>query len=231
MKTPNYPLFILTTHRAYFILILLGLSLAIFTVGASLAVGQEQTDNSCPIVEAINDVLIDTPQVEPDCQSEMIESSELHIQDWTTIAAAGTVDEADTSIVNFNTYIAQILPTAPLPANLDIRYNVVAVDGLFAGGDGYRLTVRFRDNGSAARVVVRLKRYNFDTGTLSTLMTLNSNSWPASTATQTRSVAVCSPSWGFDFQTYAYFVETTVTKSATGGNPALAAIKIGPAIC
>ena len=44
-------------------------------------------------------------------------------------------------------------------ATVNVRYNVVAVDGLF-GGDGKTLKVRIADNGPNAQVVVRLYQMN-----------------------------------------------------------------------
>jgi hypothetical protein len=112
---------------------------------------------------------------------------------WTSVGSAGTVDEADTGIVNFNQGIAAISAGAAVGATLDIRYNVVAVDGVF-GGDGIALTARFRDAGATERVILRLKRYSLVNGVTQTLLTLDSNSYLPSAAFQTRSVGVCSVS-------------------------------------
>jgi hypothetical protein len=78
------------------------------------------------------------------------------IDTWTAVGSTGTVDDADISILDTDDTIVQIKSTAPLPASLDIRYNVVAVDGVFSPGDGVRMVARFRDNGTAARVRVSL---------------------------------------------------------------------------
>src|SRR5215475_752170 len=79
---------------------------------------------------------------------------------WTSVGSAGTVDESDTGIVVFNQGIAAISAAAAVGASLDIRYDVVAVDGVF-GGDGLGMTARFRDAGVAERVILRLKSYSF----------------------------------------------------------------------
>jgi hypothetical protein len=102
-------------------------------------------------------------------------------RDWTTVGAAGTVDEADRDKVVFSGGFVTMRSEAT--GTLNLRYNVVAVDGLF-GGNGAELGVRFRDNGPDARVVVRLKRYNLVTGATATLLTLNSDDFEVSDSFQ-----------------------------------------------
>ena len=98
-------------------------------------------------------------------------------QPWTTIGAAGTVDDGEV------TYTAVL------------RYNVVAVDGLFAtaGPAPTRtiLTARFRDNGDNNHVIVRLKSQRLtgpNAGDITTLMTIDSNDYPGSSSFQSRSI-------------------------------------------
>jgi len=141
---------------------------------------------------------------------------------WTTVGSAGTVDEADTSICTMTGGVLAVSGAAALPANLDIRYNVVAVDGLYE--DCIKMAVRFKDNGDNSRVIVRLKQYGLATGTTSTMLTLDSNNFGSDALYQLQSVATCNKS--FNFGENAYFVEATLTKSAAGGAPGLAVIKI-----
>jgi len=147
---------------------------------------------------------------------------------WTSVGSAGTVDETDLGIVVFNQGIASISAGAAVGASLDIRYNVVAVDGVF-GGDGLALTGRFRDAGAAERVILRLKSYSFATGLTLTLLTLDSNTFPAAAAFQTRSVGACG--LGLDFLKNAYFVEAQLIKSGAGGVPQLGALQVGLTFC
>jgi hypothetical protein len=147
---------------------------------------------------------------------------------WTSVGSAGTVDEADTGIVVFNQGIAAISTAAAVGASLDIRYNVVAVDGV-SGGDGLALTARFRDAGVSERVILRLKRYSFVNGVTQTLLTLDSNTIPASAAFQTRSVGACG--LGLDFINNAYYVEAQLIKAAAGGIPQLGALQVGLTFC
>jgi hypothetical protein len=147
---------------------------------------------------------------------------------WTSVGSAGTVDEADPGIVVFNQGIASLSGGAAVGASLDIRYNVVAVDGVF-GGDGLALRARFRDAGATERVILRLKRYSFVNGVTQTLLTLDSNATPASAAFQTRSVGACG--LGLDFLNNAYFVEAQLIKSGVGGVPQLGSLMVGLTFC
>ena len=151
---------------------------------------------------------------------------------WTTVASAGTVDEADLNKINYTEATARMNLAVPANSSAVIRYNVVAVDGLAdAGGDGNFLRVRFRDNGQDERVIVRLKSVEIATGIVTTLMTLDSNAYAPNVLFQTQSVGVCAPTWGFNFNRYAYFVEATLLKSATAGNPGLSVVQIGKTLC
>jgi hypothetical protein len=150
---------------------------------------------------------------------------------WTTVASAGTVDEADIGQVAFISGYATLSGSAPASTQVTIRYNVVAVDGLFDTGDGYKLKVRFRDNGPDSRVIVRLKAYDLDSGTYSTLMTLDSDDFPESGAFQTQDVTDCSPNWAFNFLAKAYFIEAELRRTATAGTPGLGIIQIVGHVC
>jgi hypothetical protein len=113
-------------------------------------------------------------------------------------------------------------------ATVDIRYNVVAVDGVF-GGDGIAFTSRFRDAGDSERVILRLKRYSLVNGVTQTLLTLDSNAYPPSPAFQVRSVGACGV--GLDFLNNAYFVEAQLIKSGAGGFPQLGGQRVSFTLC
>jgi hypothetical protein len=147
---------------------------------------------------------------------------------WTAVGSAGTVDETDNALAVFNQGIASIAPAAAVGASLDIRYNVVAVDGVF-GGDGLAMNARFRDAGVAERVILRLKSYSFATGLTQTLLTLDSNTFPAAAGFQTRSVGACG--LGLDFMRNAYFVEAQLIKAGAAGVPQLGAVQVGLTFC
>lgn len=150
---------------------------------------------------------------------------------WTTVGSAGTVDEEDTGIVSLGSPIpGAVMLTNVAIGTLNIRYNVVAVDGVF-GGDNYALTVRFRDNGADARVIVRLKSYNFNTGTTRTLLTLDSNAYAAAAGFQKQTVS-SNCGTHLDFFNNAYFMDVEITKAGMlAVPPALASIQLIFSIC
>lgn len=150
---------------------------------------------------------------------------------WTTVGSAGIVDEADLGIVEFSEAHAMIKAPQGLfaPANLDLRYNIVSVDGLVQGLPGFRMTVRYRDNGAGARVIVRLKEHNYFTGAQATLMTFDSDAFGANAAIQTRQIDGCNVS--FDFNNKAYFLDVTIQKTLTYGTPLLSAVALRAQIC
>jgi hypothetical protein len=142
---------------------------------------------------------------------------------WTTIGSAGTVDEGDE--VTYTDNIAFLAGEQAV-----IRYNVVAVDGLFEKGANpltpkpTRMTVRFRDNGNNNHLVVRLKRVSLSTGDIDILLTLDSNDYAGSSSFQTRTVG-CG-AFDFDFSTHAYYVEATMTRTGLPITTALSSIQI-----
>jgi hypothetical protein len=152
-------------------------------------------------------------------------------QIWTCIGSTGTVDEADTSIVKFSGATATVKGSAPLPAKLDIRYNIVAEE-LLGGGDNVLMTVRYRDNGDAARVIVRIKELDLSTGAISTKLTFDSNDFVQASATQEQTVNTpCFSGSFFDFFNNAYWIEVQIKKTGADGTPALQGIQISYGLC
>jgi hypothetical protein len=139
---------------------------------------------------------------------------------WTAAGSTGTVDEADTGLVAFSGANATFKASATGSAVL--RYNVVAVDDLFSPFQGMYMTVRFRDNGADARVLVRLRRFDVVAGTTATLITVDSNAFGASSSWQVREGDNCAAL--FSFGIGLYYVEVEMTKSTTDGAPGVAAI-------
>lgn len=147
---------------------------------------------------------------------------------WTTVGSAGTVDEADLGTVALSSNTAAVSGAA-LNATVDIRYNVVAVDGVFGGGRNRKtLSARIADNGVAAQVIVRLQRLNISTGAITTLAELNSNDFPSSTGAQKRSISFNCGDPEFDFVNNIYYLDVPLTKTGSSGNPLIRAIQICP---
>ena len=142
---------------------------------------------------------------------------------WTTIGSAGTTVAGQ---VTYTGTIAYLDASSAV-----VLYNVVAVDGLQAtnGLQPVRpvMKVRFRDNGANNRVIVRVKRMDLNTGAISTLMTLDSDSYADSPSFQTREIGSCGNSFSFDFSNHAYFVEATMTRTSLPVTPGISGIQLG----
>jgi hypothetical protein len=151
---------------------------------------------------------------------------------WTTVGSDGTVDEASAGKVFFDRgmvqrgrplVVASKKGAAAAPAagiqqtdSAVIRYNVTAVDGLFASG-GLRLNVRFLDDGPGARVVAKLIEVDLAAGGEVTRLTFDSNGpgVPVLRGYHVHGVSDCSRSGGrLDFVRKAYYIEGTLTTSS-----------------
>jgi hypothetical protein len=175
----------------------------------------------------------------------------VYLKHWTTVGSAGTVDEADTGkVVLQGSTVAfpEILPPLPTIASANaetnaqialptvtttatVRYNVTAVDGLFEAGNHLGMTVRYRDDGGWAQVLIRVYEQDIHTGATALLLSFDSNAFATSPNYQTQGVSVARPAWGFDFNQKAYFIEATLSKTSSaisiqGGRPGLAIIKL-----
>jgi hypothetical protein len=155
---------------------------------------------------------------------------------WSTVGSAGTVDEADLSKIVLDHATAQFgqalsntstttttaaKPAATLPVTTAvIRYNVVAVDGLFAprvaapNARGHQLRLRYLATGAGGRVIARLIEVDFASGAETTLLTFDSNAFGAATGYHDNFVADCGPPRPFDFVKKAYYVEVTLIRSS-----------------
>ncbi len=142
---------------------------------------------------------------------------------WTTVGSTGVPDESDQVIYTGN--IVYLDGDSAV-----VRYNVVAVDGLFGAGPVAtfpRMTVTFRDNGDNNHVVVRLRRAQINGTTVTTLLTLDSNDYAGSGSFQTRTRTACGDAaFEYDFNNYAYFIEVTLSRTGLPVTPGVAEIKL-----
>jgi hypothetical protein len=156
---------------------------------------------------------------------------------WTTIGSAGTVDQADQDIAVFSGSWAGVSASAALPATVNVRYNIVSVDGLIQGGGRHYMKVRYLDNGDQARVVVYLKELDLTTGVTTTRMTFDSNSYPQSFLgqSQTMNVGCTFPfppaPWGYNFEEKAYYLETQLIKTGSSGSAWVDSIQLRDEYC
>lgn len=145
---------------------------------------------------------------------------------WTTVGSTGVVDDADTGIVDFVLGEARVKSTAVAGAQLNLRYNIVALPG-FAGPGQYLMRVRFRDSGADANVRLDLRSLQTN-GTSTLLSVFDSNAYPSNAGYQTQQKCV-GVSW--DFASAAYYIDATLTKSGGLGTPGLALIQLVPSNC
>lgn len=148
-----------------------------------------------------------------------------HVQSWTTVASAGTVNETNINDVNMSGGGVASLVNGSDPLTANIRFNVVATEGLF--GVGYpRMRVRFTDNGTNAQVKVALYRISLDTGQIRKILELDSNDYAASGASQSQTTGVCDALESFNFSNNAYYLETQLIRTGDGGFPKLTSIQL-----
>jgi hypothetical protein len=154
-------------------------------------------------------------------------TAQLHC--WTSVGSAGTVDEADLGVVALSTDRAAVKP-ATIAASVELRYNIVAIEGLFPGACKTKtLMIRYADNGNKAQVIVRLHTFNIKTGVSSILAEFNSNDKDPSNVAQAKDVTFDTD---FNFETNIYYIEVQLIKIGIGGNPLIQGLQIcGNPIC
>lgn len=144
---------------------------------------------------------------------------------WTTVGSTGIVDEADLSNFNIDNSAPAVMQFKGIMAGtLNTRYNVVG-DSLLEGGPGVYFGMRYWDTGLGARVILRLKQYNYGTGTTKTVLKLDSEDveppgFPYSSGERTtRIIGNCYggiiPNEGlfyFNFSENAYFIDAEITR-------------------
>jgi hypothetical protein len=141
-------------------------------------------------------------------------------------ASCGTPDESSRDRVEFAGSRASIAEAAG-NGSVTLRYafDLILFDDDSIPLDHATLVLSYRDNGGNARIVARLKGYDTNTATTTTLMTFDSNDYPPSNDFQHRSTNNDAPSFDWDSGT-AYFIEVMITKSGASGDPELGAVEL-----
>jgi hypothetical protein len=155
---------------------------------------------------------------------------------WTTSGSTGTVDHLDSAIVSLTSNRVGV-KTSVASGTVNVRYNVVAVEGIFGGGNlAKTMLVRFTDNGANAQVVVQLKRLNITSGTITTLANFDSNIGVSPSASaQTKETGFNCGAAELNFEENVFFIDASLKKDAISGQPAgrpsIDAIKICNTVC
>jgi hypothetical protein len=158
------------------------------------------------------------------CYTAVVSAQETHC--WTTSGSTGTVDTADVQSVTLTENTAEINQKIGT-ATGEIRYNVVAVEGLFV--QFKYMQARFADNGPNARVFLHLKTLNMKSGAITLLGALDSNEFGPAPQAQFQTKRL--PDFNFDFANNIYYIEAQLIKSQDNpkepaGAPLIRAIQI-----
>jgi hypothetical protein len=157
------------------------------------------------------------------------------------IASTGTVDDGSLTSFQFTNGAAFLRPTVTNGFAI-VRYNVLPVGSLKTVLDqpccqGRALLVSYIDNGPGSQVLVSLKRYNIRTGKTTTLLKFDSNENPQQTAFHENALNG-GAFFNFSFAEgptegsndlggdSVYYIEAQLIRTAPGGNPGLASIRI-----
>ena len=159
------------------------------------------------------------------------------------VASTGTVDEGSLGTFLFTGGVATLKPSVSTGFAI-IRYNVLPVGSLTrpvtqACCESRALMVRYQDDGPGAQVLVTLNRYNVHTGQVTTLLKFDSNQHSQQSGFQEPVPTIGEGSFfNFNFAEgptegnqylggdSAYYIEAQLIRSALGGNPGLASVRI-----
>ena len=135
------------------------------------------------------------------------------LRPFTLAASAGTVDEDSATIVQLRNFTVTFLPGTT--GAVHVRYSITAVSDIsrFCPATQSTVRVRFRNSdnsGATANVVFEIHSSNIATGGNNILYTFNSNGRGNGLAFTT---ATATPAIDFDFGTFIYWIEATLTRS------------------
>lgn len=149
---------------------------------------------------------------------------------WVGAGAAGALDPDDIGNASLLGPHLHVSDTAPLPVLVGSRHNVTGIYEANSTSTSVKtLIVRYRDNGSQARVMVYLKQVSLIDGAVSDLAIFDSDGPGRAQSSNFQSVSVpmpCVLGGAFHFLDYLYFLRVELTKTGSGGLPSLHSIQV-----
>jgi hypothetical protein len=156
---------------------------------------------------------------------------------WTGVASAATIDEGDLNKIVLNNDGSATIRTTISSTSAKIRLNVTADPDITPLPpdriDGWlEFSMRFRDNGSGARVIATLKRVSLNgfhftrPQVTEPLATVDSDAFPAADEWQTGWGRWSARSYGLKFLDDGYVVEVQLIKNNSAGNPGVMGVQV-----
>ena len=145
---------------------------------------------------------------------------------WGTVGSAGIPDEKSKPKFKFSDARALVKASG----TVWLRYNVTpggSIDGF--PGNGLTMAIRYRDNGSKARVDVQLRQMNIMTSNVTTIASFNSNNYGNPNNVQFREFDFCNAD--FDFLNNVYYVFVRLQATNASGKPELHGVQITDLFC
>lgn len=147
---------------------------------------------------------------------------------WSNAATAGTVDESSTGLLSLSGTTAQFMSGKTGTAIMRFPVNNVFTDA--ANPSPKWIGLRFRDNGTDARITAQLYQQNYSTGVVTAIGPMyDSNSHAASPSFQLNWIHDCA--MALDFFANSYWLETTLTRLTTTGTPAVQQVRMDNFTC
>ena len=141
---------------------------------------------------------------------------------WHAVGSTGTIDESDLN--EYRAASGRLMFKGGKQGRIISRYDVDIFNYPLFNITQANLFVRYRDNGPDARVIVKLKSYNIDTGATDTLLVFDSDDWPQMDSYQkSPNIGAHNPDFQHDWDT-AYWLEATLYRSSESGRPELGSL-------
>lgn len=147
-------------------------------------------------------------------------------QPWTSNGSTGTVDETSYDLITYLNGSVYLSNNGGPYSEATIRYNITFTPGLTQLNTTI-FKARILDNGPQARVILYLKSYEFETGIVRTLNTIDSDQYLPSNNFYLVKVNglpnfLGEGGWSVrEFKKYSYYIEAHLIRTGWGGNPAL----------